>query len=175
MSNVAYSRVVFAFMLAYTISNAFSGAFLDRVGTKIGYAVCMAWWAVAVLLHALAASPLGLGMCRFLLGIGEAANWPAGVKVVAEHFPVRERALASGIFNSGSAIGAVAGPPLAAWMALRFGWHAVFLGVGTLALLWLAAWLLIYRSPTVVEKRTDAPRTIDALVTHTVGVDLHPV
>jgi ACS family hexuronate transporter-like MFS transporter len=157
MSNVAYSRVVFAFMLAYTISNGCSGAFLDRVGTKIGYAVCMGWWAVAALLHALASGPLSLGVCRFLLGIGEAANWPAGVKVVAEWFPVRERALASGIFNSGSAIGAVAGPPLAVWVVVRFGWHAAFLGVGALAILWLAAWLLIYRSPATVENQRKAP------------------
>jgi len=159
MTNVAYSRVVFAFMLAYTVSNAFSGAFLDRVGTRVGYGLAMAWWAVAALLHALANSAAGLGMCRFLLGIGEAANWPAGVKVVTEWFPVRERALASGIFNSGSAIGAVAGPPLAAWIVIRHGWRAAFLAVGGLAVIWLVAWVLLYRPPATANRRvSEAPR-----------------
>src|SRR5690242_14446405 len=112
LSNVEYSRVVFAFLLAYTISNGISGAVIDRLGTRLGYALCMAWWSIAALLHGLARGGISLGAYRFLLGIGEAGNWPAGIKVAAEWFPERERALASGIFNSGSAVGAILAPPI---------------------------------------------------------------
>src|SRR2546422_3643275 len=102
MSNQEYSRVVFAFLLAYTISNGFSGGLIDHLGTRAGYAICVAVWSLAAMMHALATGPLFLAASRFLLGLGEAGNWPAGVKVVAEWFPERERALASGIFNGGS-------------------------------------------------------------------------
>src|SRR5580704_2087355 len=112
MSNVAYSRVVFAFLLAYTLGNGIFGPVIDRLGTKLGYALCMVWWSVAALLHGFATGGLSLGVFRFLLGIGEAGNWPAGVKVVTEWFPGSERALASGIFNSGSAVGAILAPPV---------------------------------------------------------------
>src|SRR5215471_3549914 len=112
MSNEAYSRVIFAFMLAYTIMNGIFGPVIDRLGTRLGYALTAAWWSAAAMLHALASGPWTLGLYRFLLGMGEAGNWPAGVKVVAEWFPTRERALASGIFNGGSAFGAIVAPPL---------------------------------------------------------------
>jgi ACS family hexuronate transporter-like MFS transporter len=128
MTNVAYSRVVFAFMLAYTIMNAVSGPLIDRLGTKVGYALCIAWWSASSVLHAFARGPISLGAYRFLLGMGEAGNWPAGVKVVAEWFPERERALASGIFNSGSSVGAILAPPLVAFILLRFGWPSACWG-----------------------------------------------
>jgi len=108
-------------MLAYTIMNSASGVLIDRLGTKLGYALCILWWSVATLLHALATGVWSLGAFRFLLGIGEAGNWPAGVKVVAEWFPENERALASGLFNSGSAAGAILAPPLIVWIILRYG------------------------------------------------------
>ncbi len=152
MSNVDYSRIVFAFMLAYTAMNGVSGPMVDRLGTKVGYAVCITWWSIAAMLHALARGPLSLGLFRFLLGMGEAGNWPAGVKVVAEWFPSSERALASGIFNSGSAIGAVIAPPLVAWIVLQSGWRNAFLVVGGAGLLWLIAWLSIYSTPPDVRK-----------------------
>ncbi|MEJ7605480.1 MAG: MFS transporter [Bryobacteraceae bacterium] len=157
MSNTQYSHVVFAFMLAYTLSNAFSGAMLDRVGTKLGYAICIAWWSAAGMLHALARGPVSLGVFRFLLGMGEAGNWPAGVRVVAEWFPVKERALASGIFNSGSSIGAVIAAPLVAWMAIRLGWQASFLVVGLSGFVWLLVWALVYRTPQSVKPELDLP------------------
>src|SRR5712672_2906385 len=103
MSNVEYSRVLFAFLFAYTIMNGVSGPLIDRLGTRLGYAICIAWWSAAAILHSFATGAVSLGIFRFLLGMGEAGNWPAGVKVVAEWFPERERALASGLFNSGSA------------------------------------------------------------------------
>jgi MFS transporter, ACS family, hexuronate transporter len=147
MSNVAYSRIVFAFMLAYTIMNAVSGPLIDRLGTKAGYALCIAWWSASSVLHAFARGPISLGVYRFLLGMGEAGNWPAGVKVVAEWFPERERALASGIFNSGSSVGAILAPPVVAFILLRFGWPSAFLFLGLLGLVWLGFWWKFYRTP----------------------------
>jgi len=158
MSNEAYSRVIFAFMLAYTVMNAVSGPLIDRLGTRLGYALTAAWWSVAAILHALASGPWTLGLYRFLLGMGEAGNWPAGVKVVAEWFPAKERALASGIFNSGSAFGAILAPPLVVWIVLKTGWRESFIVVGTIGLIWVLAWSLIYRVPpeTENEERTTA-------------------
>ena len=147
MSNQEYSRVVFAFLLAYTISNGFSGAIIDRLGTRSGYALCIAVWSAAAMLHSLAIGPVFLAGCRFLLGIGEAGNWPAGVKVVAEWFPERERALASGIFNSGASVGAILAPPLVAWIILSSGWRAAFLLVGLCGVVWLLVWWPTYRVP----------------------------
>jgi ACS family hexuronate transporter-like MFS transporter len=155
--DIEYSRIVFAFMLAYTIMNGVSGPLIDRLGTRRGYALCMGWWSAAGLLHAFARSPLSLGFCRFLLGMGEAGNWPAAVKVVSEWFPTKERALASGIFNSGSAVGAVIAPPLVAWLALQYGWRPAFAFVGLSGLLWLAVWLLTYRTPREAAAETAGP------------------
>jgi ACS family hexuronate transporter-like MFS transporter len=147
MSSIDYSRVVSAFLLAYTVANGLSGPLIDRLGTRSGYALCMAWWSLSSLLHVFSRGALSLGVFRFLLGMGEAGNWPAGVKVVAEWFPERERALASGIFNSGSSIGAILAPPLVAFIVLQLGWQAAFLATGALGFVWLAAWLLIYQTP----------------------------
>src|ERR1700710_2526861 len=110
MDNVAYSRVVFAFLLAYTIMNGVSGPLIDRLGTRLGYALCIAWWSTAAILHAFSRGPWTLGLFRFLLGGGEAGNWPAAIRIVAEWFPKGERAMASGIFNSGSAAGSILAP-----------------------------------------------------------------
>src|SRR5207245_3384797 len=123
----------------YTIMNGVSGTLIDRIGTRLGYAACVAWWSTAAVLHALARGALSLGVFRFLLGIGEAGNWPAAVKVVAEWFPERERALASGIFNSGSSIGAILAPPVIALIVLQLGWRTAFFIIGTLGFLWIGA------------------------------------
>jgi MFS transporter, ACS family, aldohexuronate transporter len=148
MSNLEYSYVLFAFLLAYTIMNGVSGTLIDRMGTRMGYAACMAWWSTAAMLHAFARGALSLGLFRFLLGIGEAGNWPAGVKVVAEWFPERERALASGVFNSGSAVGAIVAPPVVAWILLRLGWQLAFAFVGAMGFVWLLLWWPTYhRAP----------------------------
>lgn len=158
MSNVTYSRVLFAFLLAYTIMNGVSGPLIDRLGTRLGYALCVLWWSTAAVLHALATGPWSLGLYRFLLGMGEAGNWPAGVKIVAEWFPEKERALASGIFNSGSAVGAILAPPLVAWMLIRFGWEAGFVVVGLAGFFWLAIWWPVYRAPTSSPGKTAIER-----------------
>jgi ACS family hexuronate transporter-like MFS transporter len=145
--DVEYSRIVFAFMLAYTVMNGVSGPVIDRIGTRWGYGLCMLWWSAAGALHAFARTPLHLGIFRFLLGMGEAGNWPAAVKVVSEWFPASERALASGIFNSGSAVGAVIAPPLIAWLVLTVGWQSAFWMVGATGFFWFAVWILVYRTP----------------------------
>jgi ACS family hexuronate transporter-like MFS transporter len=157
LSNVEYSRIVFAFLLAYTLSNGISGPLIDRLGTKLGYALCMVWWSIAALLHGVATGGLSLGIFRFLLGIGEAGNWPAGVKVATQWFPESERALASGVFNSGSAVGAILAPPIVAWILLRYGWPTAFVAVGAAGLVWLVLWLPTYRSPHAAAPEFEAP------------------
>jgi MFS transporter, ACS family, hexuronate transporter len=157
MSNVEYSRVLFGFLLAYTIMNGVSGPLIDRLGTRLGYGLCIAWWSAAALLHALAQGALSLGVFRFLLGMGEAGNWPGGVKVVAEWFPERERALACGIFNSGSSVGAILAPPVVAFILLTLGWPAAFLFVGATGFVWLAFWWPLYRTPARLQVEAEAP------------------
>jgi ACS family hexuronate transporter-like MFS transporter len=147
LSDIDYSRIVFAFMLAYTIMNGISGIWIDRLGTRVGYGLFVGWWSLFALLHAFARGALSLGVFRFLLGMGESGNWPGAVKVVAEWFPPEERSLASGIFNSGSAAGAILAPPIVAFMVLRFGWRSAFAVVGVLGFIWLVAWIAFYRSP----------------------------
>jgi MFS transporter, ACS family, hexuronate transporter len=147
MTEAAYGYVTSAFMLAYTIMNGLSGPFIDWVGTRVGYACCMLWWSVAGILHAMSRGPLSLACFRFLLGAGEAGNWPAGAKLVGEWCPPGERALASGIFNSGASIGAVMSTPIIAWLVLRWGWRSAFIVMGILGLLWLAGWVFLARTP----------------------------
>ncbi|HEY3836333.1 MAG TPA: MFS transporter [Bryobacteraceae bacterium] len=147
MSNGAYGWVVSAFMLAYTISNGISGPLIDRLGTRLGYALCIAWWSAASVLHALTQGPLTLGVFRFLLGIGEAGNWPAAIKVVAEWFPESERAFGCGLFNSGSSFGAILAPPIVAYIVLNWGWQYAFLLIGLLGFVWLGLWWPTYRKP----------------------------
>ena len=157
MSNVDYSRVVSAFMVAYTIMNGVSGPLIDRLGTRLGYALCVGWWSLAAILQATATGALSLGLTRFLLAMGEAGNWPAGIRVVAEWFPVRERSLASGLFNSGSALGALIATPLVIFLSLHYGWRAAFVAVGASGLLWLIAWWLLYDTPPGLPPETLPP------------------
>lgn len=157
MTNMTYSRIISAFMVAYTVMNGVSGPLIDRLGTRVGYALTTAWWSIAAMLHALANGSWSLGIYRFLLGMGEAGNWPGGVKVVGEWFPASERALASGIFNSGSSVGAILAPPVVAWIVLRFGWRAAFVFLGAIGLIWVAVWLRIYYSPERQETQDAAP------------------
>jgi ACS family hexuronate transporter-like MFS transporter len=154
----SYSHIVFAFMLAYTFMNGVSGRLLDRLGTRIGYGLTVAFWSGAELLNALSAGALSLGIFQFLLGIGEAGNYPAGVKLITEWFPAEERSHASGIFNSGASIGAILAPPLLAWIMLASGWRTAFVVVGLLGFLWLAVWLAVYREPCATIARDQADR-----------------
>lgn len=151
----AFGYIGTAFFIAYMISNGFSGFVIDRLGTKLGYSLCMAFWTTAGLLHAVAMAPLQFGIFRFLLGIGEAGNWPAAIKLSGEWFPPEERSAATGIFNSGAAVGAVVAPPLIAWLGTSFGWQTTFLVIGVLGYLWLAAFWFTYYTP---EKAANTPK-----------------
>jgi MFS transporter, ACS family, hexuronate transporter len=152
-----YSQIIFAFMLAYTIMNGVSGPLLDRLGSRLGYALTITFWSAAEVLSAAATGALSLGIFRFLLGMGEAGNYPAGVKVIGEWFPPQERSLASGIFNSGAAIGAMLAPPLLAWSAISLGWRSSFVIVGLLGFVWMAVWLVVYRNPPVSPTEPELP------------------
>jgi ACS family hexuronate transporter-like MFS transporter len=152
----AFGYIASAFFIAYMISNAFSGFAIDKLGTRIGYSLAMGFWTTAGILHALAMSPFQFGFFRFLLGIGEAGNWPAAIKLTSEWFPADERSTASGIFNSGASVGAVVAPPLIAWLGTTYGWKATFLVVGVLGYLWLASFWFIYYTPKKVVKEATA-------------------
>jgi ACS family hexuronate transporter-like MFS transporter len=156
-SDTAFGLLGTAFFVAYTLSNGLSGFVIDRLGTRLGYSLSMAVWTTAAMLHALAHTPLQFGALRFLLGVGEAGNWPAAVKLTAEWFPPAERSTASGIFNSGSALGSVIAPPLVAWLGMRYGWQAAFLAVGALGYLWLVAFSLVCRTPAPAPSEVPAP------------------
>jgi ACS family hexuronate transporter-like MFS transporter len=126
---------------------ALFGRVIDLIGTKHGYSLAMALWSLAAMAHALARSAFGFGVARFALGFGEAGNFPAAVKAVAEWFPRCERALATGLFNSGSNIGAVVAPAVVPWLTLRYGWQAAFVVVGAVGFVWMAFWAVLYHAP----------------------------
>jgi MFS transporter, ACS family, hexuronate transporter len=146
-----YGWIVFGFQLAYALMMPLAGRMLDWLGTRLGYLVAVALWSIAAMLHALAGSAVQFGMARFALGFGESANFPAALKTVTNWFPRRERALATGIFNSGSNIGAVAAPLLVPYLALHFGWRSAFVATGALGFVWLALWAMCYREPNSAE------------------------
>jgi MFS transporter, ACS family, hexuronate transporter len=147
LSNTAFGGIVAWFLLAYTISQAVSGKLYDRIGTRLGFMVSVVVWSLAAMAHAFARGVVPLSACRFVLGLGEAGNWPGAAKAIAEWFPVRQRAFAMAIFNSGAALGSVAAPPLIVFLALTYGWQAAFLVTGALGFVWLALWWLFYRTP----------------------------
>ena len=147
MNNVSYSRVVTVFLLGYTIAQALSGRVLDRIGVRRGFMLFVGIWTVASMLHATARNVVQLAVFRFILGIGEAGNWPGAAKAVAEWFPVKERAFGMSIFNGGSTIGAVVAPPIIVWVALHYGWRYAFFIGASLSLVLMLLWYLFYRSP----------------------------
>jgi ACS family hexuronate transporter-like MFS transporter len=142
-----YGWIVFAFTSAYALGVLFFGWFVDRYGTKIGYTVSVLWWSVAAMAHALVRTPLGFGAARAGLGLSESGNFPAAVKAIAEWFPKKERALATGIFNSGANIGAVAAPAVVPWLTVTYGWQAAFIATGSLGFLWVILWVIFYDTP----------------------------
>ncbi|MFC4728450.1 MFS transporter [Coralloluteibacterium thermophilus] len=146
-SEIEYGYIVTAFQAAYAIGLLCTGAIIDRFGTRVGYALAISVWSLAAMSHSLAATVVGFMLARFVLGLGEAGNFPAAIKTVAEWFPRRERALATGIFNSGSNIGAIVAPLLVPLIAVSLGWQAAFLFTGALSAAWLVTWLLMYRAP----------------------------
>lgn len=146
-SELDYGRIIIAFQLAYSVMMLVSGRIIDRIGTKVGFAVAVAWWSLAAMLHAAARSAIGFGVARFFLGVGEAATFPASIKAIAEWFSVKERATATGIFNSGPTMGAIVAPIIIPLLAARFGWQGAFLGTGAIGFCWVAAWWWLYGQP----------------------------
>jgi MFS transporter, ACS family, hexuronate transporter len=142
-----YGWIVFAFQCAYAVMMPIAGRIIDWLGTRIGYALAVLVWSLASMSHSLARNAVQFAAARFALGIGEAANFPAALKTVADWFPRRERALATGIFNSGTNVGAIVAPLMVPFLAVRFGWRSAFLAAGSLDLIWIVVWLLVFRRP----------------------------
>ena len=146
-SEIDYGNLVFVFQLAYAMGMVIVGRLIDRLGTRIGYAVAMVGWSLASMAHGLVSSLSGFFIARFALGFGEAGVFPASIKATAEWFPKKERALATGIFNAGTNVGAAIAPLLVSWIVFHWGWRAAFYVVGGLGFVWLAIWLWIYYRP----------------------------
>jgi ACS family hexuronate transporter-like MFS transporter len=165
-SEIDYADIVFAFQLAYAAGFLIAGRMMDRLGARVGFTIAIVIWSLAAIAHAEAAtfgpaaaailslvgltysaSVAGFIFARFALGIGEAGNFPAAIKVTAEWFPKRERALATGLFNSGTNVGAIVTPLVVPWITLTWGWYWAFIVTGLIGFLWLAFWLPLYRRP----------------------------
>ena len=146
-NDIQYGYIVTAFQAAYALGLLVVGRLIDRVGTRIGYALSIAVWSLSAMGHALANSVGGFVLARFMLGLGESGNFPAGIKTVAEWFPPKERALATGLFNSGSNVGAVLAPLAVPWIYIHLGWRWAFVFTGLFSAAWLIAWLTMYRRP----------------------------
>lgn len=167
-----YAGIVFSFQLAYAIGMLLAGRFIDRIGLRIGFIIFIVVWSLAAMGHAIAhqlpefslpalvisdkvgfafitltGAAAGFAVMRFLLGLGEAGNFPAAIKTVAEWFPKRERALATGIFNSGTNIGALLAPLIVPWITIRYGWEWAFIITGAIGFVWVVWWWMAYRSP----------------------------
>ncbi len=171
LTNLQYASLSTWFLLAYTISQGVSGRLYDRVGTRRGFTYSIIVWSIAAMAHAWARGLASLSVFRFLLGLGEAGNWPGAAKTIAEWFPVRERAFGMAIFNSGAAIGSIVAPPVIIWLQLQYGWQATFIITGTLGFLWLALWLAFYQPPAqhrwlTVEERALIESSNVALAAH---------
>ena len=142
-----YSFIIMSFQIAYAIGLLVTGRFLDKFGVKTGYSLAVGLWSLVAGVHALASSVIGFAAVRFGLALGESANFPAAIKTVAEWFPKKERAFATGVFNSGSTIGAILAPALIPWLVIHWGWQWAFIITGALGVVWLICWLPFYRSP----------------------------
>lgn len=142
-----YGFIVAAFQVAYALGLIVSGRFLDKFGSRLGYLFCVVLWSVAAVSHAAAKSVAGFAIARFALGIGEAANFPAAVKIVAEWFPKKQRAFATGLFNTGSTIGAIATPVIVSAVTVAWGWQWAFIVTGALGFIWVVVWAFWYQSP----------------------------
>ena len=146
-NEIQYGNIVTAFQAAYALGLLLSGRFIDRVGTRIGYALAIGLWTFATLGQSLARTVLAFAAARFVLGLAEAPNFPAAIKTVAEWFPRRERALSTGVFNSGANIGAIVAPLTAPWIAVHWGWPWAFVSMAAIGLVWVALWVRTYRRP----------------------------
>jgi MFS transporter, ACS family, hexuronate transporter len=146
-TEIDYSNIVFWFQLAYALGLLIVGRMMDWLGTRTGFSLSVVFWSIAAMGHALASSVAGFSIARFFLGVGEAGNFPASVKTVAEWFPKKERAFATGIFNAGTNVGALVTPLVVPWITITYGWQWAFIITGAIGFVWLIFWLLFYRKP----------------------------
>ena len=151
-----YSRIVMAFTAAYALGLLVFGRIIDRIGTKLGFSISIVFWSIAACLHGVVKTTFGFGVARAALGLGESGNFPAAIKTVAEWFPKKERALATGIFNSGANIGAVFAPILVPLILALYGWQEAFIITGAIGFVWLIFWLYYYEIPSRHKKVTEA-------------------
>jgi ACS family hexuronate transporter-like MFS transporter len=147
LSNADYAAVQNSFLIFYGISQMVSGRIYDIIGTRLGFTCSIVIWSLAAAAHSFARTAGAFRLWRGVLGFGEAGNWPGAAKAVGEWFPVNERALGMGIFNTGAAVGGALSPPIIAALATAYGWRPVFITTGVLGFIWLAAWLAVYRLP----------------------------
>lgn len=146
-NDISYSNLVFAFQAAYAVGIIVAGRFIDRFGTRLGYAIVMVFWSLASMAHAIGTSFSSFLIARVALGLGESGVFPASIKAVAEWFPAKERALATGIFNAGTNVGVILAGLFVPWITVQFGWRWTFVIIGSLGFAWLALWLLLYYKP----------------------------
>ena len=151
-----YANIVMAFTAAYALGLLVFGRIIDRIGTKMGFSISIIFWSIAACLHGVVKTTFGFGIARAALGLGESGNFPAAIKTVAEWFPKKERALATGIFNSGANIGAVFAPILVPTILALYGWQEAFIITGAIGFVWLIFWLYYYEIPTRHKKVTEA-------------------
>lgn len=155
-TEVDYGHIVMAFTASYAIGLLIFGNFIDKIGTKLGYTISLIVWSLAAMGHAIVKSTFGFGVARSALGLGESGNFPAAIKAVAEWFPKKERAFATGIFNSGANIGAVVAPIIVPWILGIYGWQMAFLLTGAVGFIWLIFWRIFYEVPSKHKKLTAA-------------------
>ena len=147
LSKTDYAIILNVFTFAYAFGQTLFGKIFDWIGTRLGFILSITVWSIATMLHAVATNLAGFTVFRGLLGVSEAGNWPGATKANAEWFPIKERALAQGIFNSGAAIGGIISAPIIAYLFVYLeSWRATFIAVGALGLLWLIPWLIVYKS-----------------------------
>ena len=155
-TEIDYSHIVMAFTASYALGLLLFGRLIDKIGSKLGYTISITVWSIAAMLHALVKTTFGFGVARTALGLGESGNFPSAIKTVTEWFPKKERALATGFFDSGSNIGACVAPILIPWLLGIYGWQAAFLITGALGFIWLVAWRYFYEVPAK-NKRLSKP------------------
>lgn len=160
ISDIQYANIFTAFLAAYTVMNVGSGLIVDRFGTRASLSLFVVWWSLANMAHAFARGAWSLGAMRFLLGMGESGNFMAAFKAVSEWYPAKERALVHGIIQSGAAIGAILAPPVITWINARYGWQPAFIITGSLGVVWLIFWLLLYHPPEKHPQITDEERPL---------------
>jgi ACS family hexuronate transporter-like MFS transporter len=170
LSNQDYSWLPFWFLFAYSLMQIFSGRLIDIIGTKRGFSLSIIWWSIANMLHAFGNGLTSFSIYRFLLGMGEAGNYPAGLKAIAEWFPKKERATAVGIINAGTGLGAILAPPVVAFLILYSGWQMAFIVTGAIGFVWLIAWQFAYAKPEEHPRITEAELALIVADREDVGV-----